>query len=206
MKRMSLLLAALILAGTCPLQADPISKADRNKVVKELNKTRKGVEGATKGLSAAQWSFKAAPDRWSVAECVEHLTLSEDFLRGLVTDRVLKTPAAPEKKNAEKQAQVDAQVLKMIADRSFRAQAPEGVRPTGKWADTKALMAEFKARRKKTVEFVKNSPEDLRAHFRDSPVIKELDAVQWILFLSAHTERHTKQLLEVKADPGFPKR
>lgn len=206
MKRLALLLAALILATTCPLQAEPISKSDRDKVVKELNRTRKMLEDATKGLSAAQWSFKSAPDRWSVADCVEHLTLSEDFLRGLVTDRVMKTSAAPEKKNAEKQAQVDAQVLKMIADRTNRAQAPDGLRPTGKWADTKALMTEFKARRKKTIEYVKNAQEDLRAHFMDSPVIKEMDAVSWILFLSAHTERHTKQALEVKADPKFPKK
>ena len=206
MKRNLLLLAAILLAGTGHVVADPISKADRDKAVKELNRTRKMLEDATKGLSAAQWSFKSAPDRWSVAECLEHLTLAEDMLRGLVTDRVLKTPAQPEKKNAEKQAQADAQVLKMIPDRTNRAQAPEALRPSNKWADTKALLAEFEARRKKTIEFVKSSQEDLRAHFMDSPVIKDLDGVQWILFLSAHTERHTKQILEVKADPNFPKK
>jgi len=26
-----------------------------------------------------------------------------------------------------------------------------------------------------------------------------------VLFIAAHSERHTKQILEVKADPGFPK-
>ncbi len=28
---------------------------------------------------------------------------------------------------------------------------------------------------------------------------------EWILFISAHSERHTKQINEVKADPNFPK-
>jgi hypothetical protein len=39
-----------------------------------------------------------------------------------------------------------------------------------------------------------------------SPVGQPLDAYQWVLYLSAHSERHTKQILEVKADPSFPKK
>jgi hypothetical protein len=37
------------------------------------------------------------------------------------------------------------------------------------------------------------------------PLGKKLDPYQWLLFIAAHSERHTKQMLEVKADPGFPK-
>ena len=33
-----------------------------------------------------------------------------------------------------------------------------------------------------------------------------LDAYEWLLFVSAHSERHTKQILEVEADPNFPKK
>ena len=29
---------------------------------------------------------------------------------------------------------------------------------------------------------------------------------QWVLFVAAHSERHTKQINEVKADPNFPKK
>jgi hypothetical protein len=45
----------------------------------------------------------------------------------------------------------------------------------------------------------------LRDHAIDSPLGKKLDAYQWVLFISAHSERHTKQINEVKADAGFPK-
>ena len=34
----------------------------------------------------------------------------------------------------------------------------------------------------------------------------ELDAYLWIVFLSAHTERHVKQIEEVKANANFPKK
>ena len=50
-----------------------------------------------------------------------------------------------------------------------------------------------------------NTP-DLREHVTDSPLGMKLDAYQWVLFLAAHSERHLKQLLEVKADPNFPKK
>ena len=49
--------------------------------------------------------------------------------------------------------------------------------------------------------------DDLRDHFADHPVpaIGTLDAYQWVLLISGHTRRHTLQILEVKADPNFPK-
>ncbi len=183
------------------------SKKDRAALVKYLKETQKNIEKATRGLSAEQWNFKQAADRWSVADCLEHLTVTEEFLRdGLIRDRVLKTTPAPEKKNAENQAKNDALVVKVIPDRSNRVQAPEMLRPTGKWPDPKDMLREFKARRKKTIEFVKTSNVDLRAYFMDSPVIKGMDAHQWVLFLSAHAARHTAQMLEVKADANFPKK
>jgi hypothetical protein len=45
----------------------------------------------------------------------------------------------------------------------------------------------------------------LREHVTDSPLGQPLDAYQWLLFISAHSERHTKQILEVRGDPNFPK-
>jgi hypothetical protein len=33
----------------------------------------------------------------------------------------------------------------------------------------------------------------------------KLDVYEWVLFLTAHRERHLKQIQEVKSDPNFPK-
>jgi hypothetical protein len=38
-----------------------------------------------------------------------------------------------------------------------------------------------------------------------SPAV-EMDLYQMFFMISAHTERHVKQMREVMADPGFPKR
>ena len=47
--------------------------------------------------------------------------------------------------------------------------------------------------------------DDLRAHAGDSPLEKRMDAYERVLFVAAHSDRHTKQINEVKADPNFPK-
>jgi hypothetical protein len=33
----------------------------------------------------------------------------------------------------------------------------------------------------------------------------KLDAYEWVLFLTTHSERHLKQIQEVTSDPNFPK-
>ncbi|MCA1582654.1 MAG: hypothetical protein LC796_14940 [Acidobacteria bacterium] len=49
-----------------------------------------------------------------------------------------------------------------------------------------------------------NERADPRDYAADSPLGKKLDGYEWILFISAHSRRHTQQMLEVKADPNFP--
>ena len=46
-----------------------------------LQQTQDGVIGAIKRLSEAQWKFKPAPDRWSIAEVDEHLALMRSAWR-----------------------------------------------------------------------------------------------------------------------------
>ena len=55
-----------------------------------------------------------------------------------------------------------------------------------------------------TTEDYLKSTAGLRAHQADSPLGK-LDGYEWVLLIAAHSDRHTKQMMEVKADPNFPK-
>jgi hypothetical protein len=185
-----------------PAQTAPtLTDADRDKALKYLESTRQGVLDATKGLSAAQWNFKPAPDRWSVAEVTEHIAAAEDMIRGMVVEKVLTS--GPRKEPADV-ATLDAMVLAMIPDRSNKRQAPDNLRPTNRFGSPEASLKHFEESRTKTEDLVKTNP-DLRAHAMQSPLGKELDAYEWILFIGAHSERHTKQINEVKADPNFPK-
>jgi hypothetical protein len=183
-----------------------LTQEERDRAVAELEGSKKVFLDATKGLSPAQWNFKSAPDRWSVAECSEHIALAEGFIFGLVSEKIVKAPANPEKREAAKGK--DELLVKMLQDRSHKATAPEPIDPAKHGTMTPEESVKlFLDSRAHTIEYVKTTQEDLRDHLFDHPVpaIGTLDAYQWILLISGHTRRHTLQILEVKADPTFPK-
>ena len=196
-----LVMAFLLVVTGAPLRAESLTKAERERLVNHLQKTRQFLLDEVAGLSEAQANFKPAEDRWSIAECAEHITLSEDFLRGAV-GQAMQAPAAPERKEELKGK--EDQVLQFVTDRSQKFQAPEPLRPTGRWDSLEATIEVFKASRKKTLDYAHSTPEDLRSHIVAFPT-GDMDAYQFLLFLSGHTERHTLQIQEVKAHSDFPK-
>ena len=193
-------LALAVLAFSAIAGAANLTEAEKKEGLAQLERTRAGVIEATKGLSEAQWKFKPAPDRWSVAEVMEHIALSEDMLFENTSTKVMSAPAG--KADRDPKAG-DEMVLKVIPDRTNKVKAPDPLVPTGRWTPQESL-DHFSKGRARTVEYLKSTP-DLRDHVVDSPIGEPLDAYQWLLFTSAHSERHTKQMLEVKADPNFPK-
>jgi DinB superfamily len=196
-KAILLLCAAVCLAPA--VFAQSLSQADREKGIKYLEQTRDAIVADTKNLTPAQWNFKAAPDKWSVALTLEHITLAEDDLFQLVTDKVMKSPAGALDRDV---AKMDAAVIAMVPDRSVKRQAPPELVPTGRWTPAETL-DHFLQSRARTIEFLRATP-DLRQHVMDSP-LGPLDAYEWLLFIAAHSDRHTKQILEVEAAPDFPK-
>jgi hypothetical protein len=201
------LVLALALASIAQTAATPapatLSAEEREAALKNLQATHDAFLRSIAGLSEKQWRFKPAPDRWSVAEVSEHIAVSESAIFGMVQSKVMTSPAAPEKR--AEVAGKDETVLKMVPDRSHKAQAPEFLKPTNRWATREETTKAFEDSRKATMDYVRTTNDDLRDHFGPHPLLGPLDAYQWILLISAHSERHTKQIEEVKADPNFPK-
>ena len=201
LKRSSFLAALVgaVVVSSSLLSAGETTKADRDALVAHLNKTSEAFLKSIDGVSDAQWNWKSSPDRWSVAETAEHITKAEDLLRGMV-EGMMKTPATPE--FLAKTKGKEEMILKVIPDRTQKFKAPEPLVPKGSFATKAALIEAFKAARAKTMALAKG-PADLRSFGGNLPS-GEADAYQGVLFLSAHTERHTKQIEEVKATAGYP--
>jgi uncharacterized damage-inducible protein DinB len=180
-----------------------LTPEERELALKSFQTTRDNFLKSIAGLSEKQWTFKPAPDRWSVAEVAEHIAVSESALFGLVQKQIMSSPATPDKRAQVKGK--DEIVLERIPDRSHKAQAPEFLRPTGRWATEADLTKAFEESRAATMEYIRTTNDDLRDHFFDHPVLGTLDGYQWLLLISAHSARHTAQIEEVKADPNFPK-
>jgi hypothetical protein len=193
----------LTVGGAAALRAQDVSQTDKDRALAYLESTKKGVVDATKGLSDAQWNFKPAPDRWSIGEVMEHLAAAEDMIRGMDQDQVMNSPAIPPRDPAELQ-KIDAGVMAQVPDRSHKIAAPEPLKPTNRFGSAAGAEKHFVVSRATTEEWLKTTP-DLRAHATDSPMGVKLDGYEWVLLIAAHSERHTKQILELKADPNYPK-
>jgi hypothetical protein len=202
-----LALPLILVALAMPLLAQEtkttpkMTEKDREFAVAQLNASREKFIASVSGLSEGQLKFKSAPDRWSISEVAEHITLSEDFLFSTLTDKALKSPLTPDKERKF----TDEQILTMVTNRGTKFPAPDPLKPAGKWSNMAETMQEFDKRRARTIDLVKTTKSDLRSHFVQFGSA-EVDALQWALFLSGHCERHTAQINEVKADPGFPKK
>ena len=199
-----MLLCCSAVAVLCaPVYAAGLSEGERGRALSELHASRKLFLDSLEGVSQTQWNFKPNPQAWSVGECAEHIALSEDMLFDLVTKKIMASPADPSKR-AEVKGK-DEVVLKTIADRSHKAQAPEMLQPKRTFASREALIQHFRESRERLLEYVRTGQDDLRVHFAPHPAAGLLDGYQWILLLSAHTARHTAQIQEVKDSPGYPK-
>jgi hypothetical protein len=189
----------LLLIATVAFGGEPA--ADNQKIVQELERTQARFLKSVEGLSEAQWNFKAAPDKWSVAQCAEHIAASEPFIRGMVGGVLAKDVTAEMIKEGTNK---DEMVAKGIVDRSTKFKAPEPLQPTNRFGSPQAAVESYKKERAETIQLA-TSGGDLRTHADKHFAFGALDAYGWLLFLSGHSERHTLQIEEVKAHPDFPR-
>jgi DinB superfamily len=179
-----------------------MSTEERAHVLKLLEDSRAEFLSYIENVSEAQWTWKAAPRRWSVGETAEHILLSEGALFGLM-QRALASPPNPEweKKTAGKTEFIE----RVMVDRSHKATAPEPIRPQG--LSKEEVIRRYKEARAQTVAFARDTQIALKEHTSEHPfpVFNTLNAYQWLLYIPLHNLRHDRQIAEVKASPGYPK-
>ena len=188
------------LAGTPT--SDVLSKKERKFAGDHMKNTKADLQEAVKGLNPEQRSYKISPDKWSVQECVYHIAVSEKNLWTML-EASMKAPATPEKKKDLKFT--DEQVITMIEDRTNKRKTFGSFEPQNTpYQSLDEAMNDFKTTRTAHIKYIKATSEDLRNHFVQMS-FGMLDCCQLCLMISAHTNRHTQQLNEVKMDAGYPK-
>lgn len=181
---------------------DQLSSEEREYAAKFLKETESGVFAALKNLNEMQLTFKPAADKWSVEECVKHIAASEKSLWAMVEES-LKQPANPEKRAGIKMT--DKELIGAVEDRSHKSKTFSALEPANSPYKTMGeALASFKENREKLIAFVKGTREDLRNHVSVLPM-GTYDAYQLIMLISAHSDRHTQQIEEIKTNPNFPK-
>ena len=179
-----------------------MSADERSKVVKYLVDSQKEFLGSIENVSEAQWRFKPAPEKWSVAEVAEHIVLAESLLFANVEKAMSDQPNA----NWEEQTKGKTEFLeRVLVNRTGKAQAPESIVPTGKLTRDEVI-SRFKAVRAKTTKFAQTTDVSIKDHTAEHPfkIFGTLNAYQWLIYVPLHNLRHNQQIAEVKAAGGYP--
>lgn len=198
-----LLLLFLVFSGLAGTPTDDVlSKKERKFAADHMKSTKMSLHEAVKGLGSAQLNYKVAADRWSVQECVYHIAISEKNLWTMLVTS-MKGSATPEKKKDLKFT--DEQIVQVIEDRANKVKTFAQLEPQNTpYKSFDEAINDFKTTRTAHIKYIKATSEDLRNHFVQMP-FGLLDCYQLALMISAHTDRHTQQLNEVKADGRYPK-
>ena len=130
-------LALLLVASAA--SAEPLTTGEREKLLAHLETTRHALLASVDGLTDAQWNYRTAEGRWTIAEVAEHIAATEQMLRGMV-EGAMKEPATAE---MLKDARRDDFVLQLVPDRSQKFQAAEPLQPTNRYGSPAATVEDL---------------------------------------------------------------
>ncbi|MEX0275669.1 MAG: DinB family protein, partial [Flavobacteriaceae bacterium] len=129
MKKMFLPALAFLLMAF-GLNFEGLTDAEREFALRELTDSQEHLNTTIKGLSAAQFNFKPDEGSWSIAECLDHITISEDMIPGMLKG-ALEVPADPSRRSEVKFS--DEALLDIIKSREQKVKTSEPFKPSGKY-------------------------------------------------------------------------
>jgi len=177
-----------------------ITDSERQKALDLLIRSKQALLEAVEGVTEQQARWKPAPERWSILEYVEHLAVSDDALVALI-ERSLQSPAEPETE-AERRGR-EQKIRETPMPRGVN-QAPDMLRPKARFGSLREALAAFQYARVRTMEFARDTQEDLRSHFAPHNVLGPLDGYQWLVGNARHAESHAGHIREIRSLDGFP--
>lgn len=177
-----------------PAALGAMSISERDLIVDMLAASRNRLRSAVNNISPERWQRKPVNNAWSPAECLEHLTLTEEALLGLIRGTILSSPADPAQ--SLEQRGKDAAIAQNMASRENKKKAAAFLEPKGNWPQQAASLDAFLARRADTLDFGRSTIDALHHHFAPADDLGLLDGYQWLLLMAAHTDRHVAQMQE----------
>lgn len=142
---------------------------------------------------------RPGPDRWSVAEVLEHLALVEDRLVHIVTSQATGASVESAAKDEGGRSVVQSLDTALILDRNRRLPASEMVTPRA-GLDAATALSRLEAVRRRLREAILARDGQCPGEFRlQHPLLGPLDLNQCIAFAGSHEARHTAQIREIGA-------
>lgn len=179
-----------------------LNQNERDQLIKILNASYQRFLSSINGLSPQQLNFRPAKNKWSIAECIEHICNAEKEFPAILTNSLKLAPNPALRKNIKIK---DDAIYSRMTSRRWRARSPEKFKPIKNGGAIESTLKEFYSQRENTIQYVKITQDDLRNHYWKHPLTGRIDLYQTLILMSAHLDRHLDQIEIIKSYKNFPK-
>ncbi|HXR97950.1 MAG TPA: DinB family protein [Terriglobales bacterium] len=181
-------------------QLSPIpTAAEMQYAVSELESTRDALLDTCATLPQNAWTLSDGEARWTAAQVLEHITIVERRVVGLL-EKMLGQP--PEPDWHDRTASKDA-ILPHTRVANEKLTAPPPLHPTGQQTPAE-LIAAFQSARAATLAFAARPHQPLKEHTQKHLALGELNGYQWLVLAAHHTTRHLAQIKRCAQPPHAP--
>ncbi len=154
---------------------------------------------SVENLSEAEQTFRPAPDKWSIAEVLEHVSLVESNVVRLLQVVLRKAEAAGGGNRPEGEPFAPVSIKEFVEQAATsKYQSPEAAVPSGSAtiADSLARLDESRA----ALETLRPAVERLECTqmLYPHPAFGPLNLYQWLAFMGVHQSRHRRQIEALK--------
>jgi DinB superfamily len=130
-----------------------LTEIEKTNIRAILNSSLMKFNSVINNLTVAQLNFRPAPDKWTIAECIEHITLAElEFPK--ILEREMQKPANPAIRS--KIRKQDDEIQPKMTSKKWKAKSPEIFKPSNKFANAKEAITAFQNHRNQTITYVEN--------------------------------------------------
>lgn len=164
-----------------------------------LDDSRHDLELAVNDVDPAKRAMRPAPERWSLSEVLEHLSLAEASFTGWIASGIEKARTGGIGPEGAERSPLPEAVRTRLADRVNRRVAPERVQPKGEMRAGDAWNAVVEVERRLKEVLVAADGLALNDVIVEHPSLGPFNIYQWVELMAAHRRRHVEQVREIGA-------
>jgi len=168
-------------------------------VLDALDDARGLLKRAADAVPTHRRSERPAPQRWSTAEVLEHLSLAEGGFTSWITAGVAQARATGLGAEAAERAALPERVRTILADRVNRRNAPDRVQPTGGLTADAAWQALDASEQRLRTLLGEADGLALNDVIVPHPTLGDFNVYQWVELIASHRRRHAAQIEEILA-------
>lgn len=161
-----------------------------------LEAGRRDFLEAARDIPPERASGKPTAKSWSVLECIEHVVVVENRFLDWISNGTAIAPQRSEEK--------EIRLFTSIRNRMTKVEAPEVVRPQGRFETLAAALSEFEAVRDRSVQVVKERGDLLYSIGVTHSRFGNMNAAELIHVIDGHARRHAEQIRETSEALASP--